>query len=119
MRAPLRSRVVVGAETEAALGVPGVLPILFLQPAPLLCRRHDDGWIYDPKASGPGCRYCVCTATLVRPLVLPSEPVNCTKMRLVPGSKGIVPPPLTKMLKVGVASASIVVVTLGPAVSSH
>lgn len=64
--------------------------------------------------SGFRPRYCVSTATLVSPRIVLS--VNVTKMRLLAGSKGIVPLAFTKMPKVGVALLASVVVTVAEGV---
>src|SRR4029077_2304441 len=48
--------------------------------------------------------YCVLTATLVAPRVTPPASLKRTKTRLLVGSKGTVPAPVTKMPKLGVAS---------------
>ena len=58
--------------------------------------------------------HCVLIATLVEPRMTPDGSANWTKTRLFAGSNGTVPEPLTKIPKVGVALAAIVVVTLGP-----
>src|SRR5439155_4949373 len=55
--------------------------------------------------------HCVLTASLVAPLVTPAGSLNRTKMRLCAGSNTTVPSPLMKIANVGVALASICVVT--------
>ena len=59
--------------------------------------------------------YCVRIATEVEPRVTPPESLKRTKALLFAGSNGTFPLAATKALKVGVALALIVVVTLGPA----
>ena len=63
--------------------------------------------------------YCVLTATLVDPRVTLPASLNRTKMRLAAGSNGTFPLPCTKIPKVGVALALIVVVTVGPIAEMH
>jgi hypothetical protein len=63
--------------------------------------------------------YSVRTATLVAPRVAPSGAVNRTNTRLLAGSNGTLPLPVTKMLKVGVALVVMMVLTLGPGVCRH
>src|SRR5580698_6050571 len=57
-------------------------------------------------------RYCVRTATEVSPRKTPPGSVNWTNTRLTPGRSGTEALPVTKMPKVEVALAAIVVVTL-------
>src|SRR5262245_21688567 len=67
---------------------------------------------------GSSVLHLVSTDTLVDPRVtLPS--LKRTKMRLLPGSKGTVPPPVTKTATDGWAPAGMVVVTVGPAGCRH
>ena len=61
-----------------------------------------------------GFFYLVRIATLVAPLVTPFGSANTTETRLFAGSKATLPEPVTKNAKVGVASPSMVVVTVGP-----
>jgi hypothetical protein len=51
-------------------------------------------------------------ATLVEPRVTPPPSLKRTKIRFAAGSKGTLPLPWTKIPKVGVALALIVVVTV-------
>src|SRR5271154_6890923 len=62
-------------------------------------------------------RYCVRTATEVSPRTEPVESVNATKMRFTAGLKVTLPFPATKIPKVGVALALIVVDALAAAVA--
>jgi hypothetical protein len=61
----------------------------------------------------------VLTATLVEPRVTPPLSLNRTKIRFVAGSNGTAPLPCTKIAKVGVSLALIVVVTLGLIAEMH
>jgi hypothetical protein len=71
--------------------------------------RYALTWL--PKRRQPS-RHCVRTATLVDPRVTPPS-LKRTKMRFCAGSNGTGGPvPATKIPKVGVAPALIVVVTL-------
>lgn len=63
--------------------------------------------------------YKVCTATLVDPRVTPPASSKRTKIRLLAGSNGTVPVPVTKIENVGVAPALIVVVTLLTGADRH
>jgi hypothetical protein len=61
----------------------------------------------------------VRTATEVAPRTTPPESLKRAKIRLCAGSNGTVPEPCTKIAKVGVALAAIVVVTVGPVIDVH
>ena len=65
--------------------------------------------------------YRVCTATLVEPRVTLLPSLNRTKIRFRAGSNGtwLVLVPLTKIPKVGVALAAMVVGTLGAGGARH
>jgi hypothetical protein len=63
--------------------------------------------------------HCVRTATPVDPRVTAPESLNRTKIRFAAGSKGTLPLPCTKIPKVGIALALIVVVTVLPIPEIH
>jgi hypothetical protein len=67
----------------------------------------------------PGHRHCVSTATLVEPRTTSLASLNSTKIRLVWGRNDTAPLAVAKMAKVGIALASIVVVTLDPIDEMH
>lgn len=56
---------------------------------------------------------------LVEPRVTPPLPLNLTKIRFLAGSNGTVPLPCTKIPKVGVALAMMVVVAVGLIAEMH
>src|SRR5579864_342207 len=64
-------------------------------------------------------RHCERTATEVSPRTLPFESANWTKTRLLAGSNGTVPLPVTNIPKVGVWPVLIVVVALEEGVERH
>ena len=67
----------------------------------------------------PPSAYCVSTATLVEPRTVPDASLNATKMRLVCGTIGTLPPAVAQMANVGVALTLIVVVTVEPIDEMH